>query len=71
MIVWLNGPFGAGKTMLAKRLCERLPRSLHFGPEVFGHLVRTMVPAVTSGDYQDLPVWRAIGTPGGGSRRGC
>ncbi|TFC91310.1 adenylyl-sulfate kinase, partial [Cryobacterium sp. TMT3-29-2] len=23
MIIWLNGPFGGGKTTLAQELCER------------------------------------------------
>ncbi|HHD1828523.1 TPA: hypothetical protein ACN1SG_005740, partial [Klebsiella pneumoniae] len=27
MIIWINGPFGAGKTTLAERLRDRRPKS--------------------------------------------
>ncbi|MBB3019527.1 hypothetical protein FHR70_002592 [Microvirga lupini] len=60
MIVWLNGPFGAGKTTLAERLRERNPDLLLFDPEEIGFLVRKLIPAAESGDYQDLPVWRGL-----------
>ncbi|BBT13876.1 hypothetical protein MS10711_A0039 (plasmid) [Escherichia coli] len=33
MIIWINGPFGAGKTTLAKRLRDRRSKSLIFDPE--------------------------------------
>ena len=32
MIIWINGPFGAGKTTLAKRLRDRRSKSLIFDP---------------------------------------
>lgn len=60
MIVWLNGPFGAGKTTLAEKLRERRPDLILFDPEVIGFIVKTTVPPATSGDYQDLPLWRGL-----------
>ena len=60
MIVWINGPFGAGKTTLAERLRDRRPGSLIFDPEEIGFVVKATVPKPASGDYQDLPLWRAL-----------
>lgn len=60
MIIWLNGPFGAGKTTLAEKLRERNPALLIFDPEEIGYFVRMTVPPAPSGDYQDLPVWRGL-----------
>ena len=51
MIVWLNGPFGAGKTTLAEKLRERRPDLILFDPEVIGFIVKTTVrrqPAETT-----------------------
>ncbi|MCB8822805.1 AAA family ATPase [Microvirga rosea] len=60
MIIWLNGPFGAGKTALAQKLRERKPDLLLFDPEEIGFIVKTIVPPAPSGDYQDLPLWRGM-----------
>jgi hypothetical protein len=60
MIIWLNGPFGAGKTTLAHTLRERKPDLLLFDPEEVGFLVRKLLPPAESWDYQDLPVWRGL-----------
>ncbi len=56
MIIWINGPFGAGKTTLAKRLRDRRSKSLIFDPEEIGFVVKETVPMPASGDYQDLPL---------------
>ncbi|MFB4192719.1 hypothetical protein ACE15J_28305, partial [Klebsiella pneumoniae] len=40
MIIWINGPFGAGKTTLAERLRDRRPKSLIFDPEEIGFVVK-------------------------------
>jgi hypothetical protein len=60
VIVWLNGPFGAGKTTLGAKLREQLPDSLIFDPEEIGFVMRTIVPPAPSGDFQDLPIWRHL-----------
>lgn len=59
MIVWLNGPFGAGKTTVAAALREALPGSAGFDPELVGWALGRMV-RVPSGDYQDLRSWRRL-----------
>nr|WP_211108583.1 AAA family ATPase [Azospirillum sp. OGB3] len=56
----MNGPLGAGKTTLAGRLRLRRPDLLVFNPEEIGFVVKTTVPPAASGDYQDLPFWRAM-----------
>ena len=59
MIIWINGPFGAGKTTLAKRLRDRRSKSLIFDPEEIGFVVKETVPMPASGDYQD-PMVRVL-----------
>ncbi|GAB0612657.1 hypothetical protein NB16F74_47640 [Escherichia coli] len=49
MIIWINGPFGAGKTTLAERLRDRRPKSLIFDPEEIGFVVKETVPIPASG----------------------
>ena len=60
MIIWINGPFGAGKTTLAKRLRDRRSKSLIFDPEEIGFVVKETVPMPASGDSQELPLWRGL-----------
>jgi len=60
MIIWLNGPFGAGKTTLAQTLRGLKPDLLLFDPEEIGFIVKTIVPPAPSGDYQDLALWRGV-----------
>ncbi|MGI5177682.1 AAA family ATPase [Dactylosporangium sp. CA-152071] len=59
MIVWINGPFGVGKTTLTKELCRRDPKARAFDPERIGWVLKRTVGRLKSGDYQDLPVWRS------------
>ena len=58
-VVWLNGPFGVGKTAVAAALRDRLPGAVVLDPEWLGAMVRFIVPAPT-GDYQDLALWREL-----------
>jgi hypothetical protein len=60
VLIWINGPFGGGKTTLARELLARWPRARLFDPELVGFMVREMVPPAGSGDFQDLPVWRDL-----------
>jgi deoxyadenosine/deoxycytidine kinase len=39
MIIWINGPFGAGKTTLTEKLKENVNNSLLFDPEHVGFLI--------------------------------
>jgi hypothetical protein len=58
MLIWINGPFGVGKTATAYELCRRLPGSVVCNPEHVGFGMRRMLPATLRGDFQDLPAWR-------------
>ncbi|MGH3379425.1 MAG: AAA family ATPase [Actinoallomurus sp.] len=57
LIVWVNGPFGGGKTTLVEELHGRWPQALTYDPELVGFAVREIVE-VPTGDFQDLVVWR-------------
>ncbi|WP_424215927.1 AAA family ATPase (plasmid) [Streptomyces sp. BI20] len=57
MIVWVNGPFGGGKSTLVAELSALWPRALVFDPESVGFVLREIVE-VPTGDFQDLAVWR-------------
>jgi hypothetical protein len=58
MLVWINGPFGVGKTATAYELRRRLPGSVVCNPEHVGFGMRRMLPATLRGNFQDLPAWR-------------
>lgn len=60
MIIWINGPFGGGKTTLSEQLKAQLPDSLVFDPEEIGFALGRLVPASPTGDFQDLPIWRSM-----------
>jgi hypothetical protein len=58
MLIWINGPFGGGKTVTAFELRRRLPGSVVCDPEHVGFGLHRMLPPSLRGDFQDLPVWR-------------
>ncbi|MEV7090865.1 AAA family ATPase [Streptomyces sp. NPDC093085] len=58
MLIWLNGPFGGGKTQTAHELHRRLPGSVVCDPEEVGFGLHRMLPPGLRGDFQDLPAWR-------------
>ncbi len=58
MLLWINGPFGGGKTATAHELNRRLPGSVVCNPEHVGFGMRRMLPAALRGNFQDLPTWR-------------
>ena len=58
MLLWINGPFGGGKTATAYELNRRLPGSVVCDPEHVGYGMRRMLPAALRGNFQDLPAWR-------------
>ncbi|MFT3661896.1 MAG: AAA family ATPase [Gordonia sp. (in: high G+C Gram-positive bacteria)] len=58
MLVWINGPFGAGKTQTAFEIHRRLPGSEVCDPELPGFGLNRMLPPDLRGDFQDFPAWR-------------
>lgn len=68
VIVWLNGPFGVGKTTVTAELVRRLPAARSFDPERLGWVLKRTVGTFRPGDYQHLRLWR-LGTVLGADRR--
>jgi hypothetical protein len=58
MLLWINGPFGGGKTQTAYEIRRRLPGSVVCDPEHAGFGLRRMLPPELRGDFQDLSSWR-------------
>ncbi|QQM42556.1 AAA family ATPase [Streptomyces liliifuscus] len=58
MLLWINGPFGGGKTQTAHELHRRLPGSVVCDPEHAGFGLRRMLPPELRGNFQDLASWR-------------
>ncbi|MBG0853440.1 ATP-binding protein [Streptomyces spinoverrucosus] len=58
MLLWINGPFGGGKTQTAHEIQRRLPGSVICDPEHAGFGLRRMLPPRLRGDFQDLVSWR-------------
>ncbi|SES18238.1 hypothetical protein SAMN04487983_103445 [Streptomyces sp. yr375] len=58
MLLWINGPFGGGKTQTAYEIRRRLPGSVVCDPEHAGFGLRRMLPPDLRGDFQDLASWR-------------
>lgn len=59
MLVWINGPFGGGKTATAFELNRRLPGSVVCDPEHLGFGLRRMIPPALRTDFQGLRAWRS------------
>jgi hypothetical protein len=58
MLIWINGPFGGGKTQTAYELHRRTQRSVICDPEIVGFGLHRMTPRPLRGDFQDHPAWR-------------
>jgi hypothetical protein len=58
MLLWINGPFGGGKTQTAYEIQRRLPGSVVCDPEHAGFGLRRMLPPELRGNFQDLAAWR-------------
>jgi hypothetical protein len=62
VILWLNGPFGGGKTSTAAALAAVRPQWRVFDPEIIGHFLCAALPDLAEDvdDFQDLPAWRPL-----------
>lgn len=58
MIVWLNGPHGAGKSSVARRLVRDNPGWRLFDPEMVGRRLQRRMGLERPDDFKDLPAWR-------------
>lgn len=61
MILWVNGPFGVGKTTVANLLVEHMHGALRIDPEKIGHaLWAQLPPELRREEFELEPVWRAL-----------
>jgi predicted kinase len=58
VLLWINGPFGGGKSHTARELNSRLPGSVICDPEKLGSGLHRMLPPELRDDFQDFPAWR-------------
>jgi len=58
VLLWINGPFGGGKTQTAYELHRRLPGSVVCDPEHVGFGLHRMLPRALRRDFQDFAAWR-------------
>lgn len=58
-LIWINGPFGGGKTTTAEILAGDITDGRLYDPEEVGTMVRRIVPE-QEGDWQHNPIWRPL-----------
>jgi hypothetical protein len=67
VILWINGPFGVGKTTVARQVAN----ATVYNPEVLGGILQRTVGAFRPGDFQDLAAWRSATVRGIARRKGA
>ena len=61
MILFINGPFGVGKTSVANVLVEKIPDTVLYDPEEVGLMLRNILaPVEEVEDFQDYALWRIL-----------
>ncbi len=61
MILFINGPFGVGKTSVARLLVQKIPHSMLYDPEVIGAVLhRALGPFAKVEDFQNHALWRPL-----------
>lgn len=60
MIIWINGAFGVGKSLIAEELNKRIDNSFIYDPEQVGYFLWDHFPddMKRRGDFQDIEMWR-------------
>ncbi len=59
VLVWINGPFGGGKTATADELRRRVDQSIVCDPECLGYGLHRMLPRELRTNFQNFAAWRA------------
>jgi hypothetical protein len=59
VLVWINGPFGGGKTATAYELRRRVDQSIVCEPESLGYGLQRMLPRELRTNFQNFAAWRA------------
>ena len=60
-MVFINGPFGVGKTTTATRLVQRIPGALLYDPEHVGAFLRATLGKIERvSDYQEHRLWPTL-----------
>jgi len=61
VIVFINGPFGVGKTTVAKLLVTKIPSAILYDPEVIGSILQRVLGSFKKvEDFQDYALWRRL-----------
>lgn len=61
MIIWINGPYGVGKSTLAEALRDKRPNSFLFDAELAGDAVRENLPkSFFRETYEEYPLWHEV-----------
>jgi hypothetical protein len=58
VLLWINGPFGGGKTTTAYELHRRLDQSIVCDPEHLGYGLHRMLPSDLRTNFQSFAAWR-------------
>jgi hypothetical protein len=58
VLVWINGPFGGGKTAAASELQRRVDRGIVCDPERLGYGLHSMLPPELRTNFQHFVAWR-------------
>jgi len=56
VIIWVNGPFGGGKSSVAAEMLTRIPHTTLYDPEEVGFMLRNLLPG-REANFQDLAPW--------------
>jgi hypothetical protein len=61
LIIFINGPFGVGKTTTAELVAKRLGRAAIFDPEFIGMLLHRFLRDISGvEDFQDYKLWAPL-----------
>jgi hypothetical protein len=61
MIVFVNGPFGVGKTTVARLLAEKIPHAMLYDPEKIGAVLHKVLGLSRRvDDFQEYALWRIL-----------